>query len=142
MNQDQRVLGVVSLGGALGALLRAGVEQRLAGGGRAGDFPWSTLGINASGSLALAMLTVLTVTLSAAWWVKPALGTGVLGGFTTFSAYVVVAQVLQLGGALGVAVAYVVLTPVVCVAAAWLGAHVPGVLGLPHGHAPLARMQE
>lgn len=141
MNQDQRLFVVVSLGGALGALLRAGVEQRL-GGGRAGDFPWSTLGINATGSFALALVTVLTVTLPAAWWVKPALGTGVLGGFTTFSAYVVMAQVQQLDGALGVALAYVMLTPVVCVAAAWLGAHVPAVFGLPHGHAPLARMQE
>ncbi|MGC1207913.1 MAG: CrcB family protein [Ornithinimicrobium sp.] len=140
MNQDQQVLAVVSCGGAAGALLRAGVEQLL--GGQAGGFPWSTLGINASGSFALAMLTVLSVTLPAAWWVKPALGTGVLGGFTTFSAYVVMAQVIQLGGALGVAVAYVVLTPVACVAAAWLGAHVPGALGLPHGHVPLARMQE
>lgn len=142
MNRDRRVLVAVSLGGAVGALLRAEVERRCAGGGQAADFPWSTLSINASGSFALAFLTVLTVTLRSAWWVKPALGTGVIGGFTTFSAYVVIAQVLQLDGAIGVAVAYVVLTPIVCVAAAWLGAHAPGVLGLPHGHAPLARAQE
>ncbi|MGB3762718.1 MAG: CrcB family protein [Ornithinimicrobium sp.] len=142
MNRGRRVLLVVSLGGAAGSVLRAAVEQRLSGDGVAAGFPWSTLAINTTGSFALALLTVLTVTLRSAWWVKPALGTGVLGGFTTFSAYVVMAQVLQLDGSWPTAAAYLLLTPVVCVVGAWLGAHVPGLLGLPHGHAPLARAQE
>ncbi|MGB3594870.1 MAG: CrcB family protein [Ornithinimicrobium sp.] len=142
MSDDRRVLLAVSLGGAAGAVLRADVEQRLSGNGAATGFPWSTLGINATGSFALALLTVITVSLPSAWWVKPTLGTGVLGGFTTFSTYVVMAQVLQLDGSLLTAAAYLLLTPVVCVAGAWLGAHVPGLVGLPHGHAPLARAQE
>ncbi|MGB3828785.1 MAG: CrcB family protein [Ornithinimicrobium sp.] len=139
MKQGQRVLIAVSLGGAVGALLRAEVERRLGGG--IGTFPWSTLGINVVGSFGLGMVTLLTVGLRI-WWVKPALGTGVLGGFTTFSSYVVVAHMLQLDGQATVALVYAVLTPISCVAAAWLGVHAPRLFGLPYGHAPRAREQE
>ncbi len=140
MRRDLQVLGAVAAGGALGASARAGMEQGW--GQTAGTFPWTTLGINVVGSFLLGMLTVLTATFASTWWVKPSLGTGALGGFTTFSAYVLWASELAVGNNTALAAGYLVATPVVCVAAAWLGAHAPVVLGLPHGHPPLARNQE
>lgn len=140
MSQERQVLAVVAAGGALGAMARAGVQQRW--GEAAGTFPWATFSINVLGCLLLGMLTVLTTVLATKWWVKPFLGAGLLGGFTTFSAYVVWAGQLALGDNLALAAGYVAVTPVICVAAAWLGAHAPAALGLPHGHAPLARAQE
>lgn len=140
MSRKQGVLAVVAAGGAVGALARAGVQTRWSE--PAGAFPWATLGINVLGCFLLGMLTVLTTVLVARWWVRPLLGTGFLGGFTTFSSYVVWADQLALSESLMLAAGYVVVTPATCVAAAWAGSHAPAVLGLPHGHAPLARVQE
>ncbi|MGB5951236.1 MAG: CrcB family protein [Ornithinimicrobium sp.] len=140
MSRQQHVLAVVAAGGAIGSLVRASVQQTWVE--SAGTFPWVTLGINIVGCFCLGMLTVLAAVRSSPWWVTPFLGTGLLGGFTTFSAYVVWAGELALSDNLTLAVGYVALTPAICVSAAWLGAHAPGALGMPHGHAPLARTQE
>jgi len=81
-------LFLVAAGGAIGASLRHGVNLaglRLLGPG----FPWSTLFVNIIGSLAMGLL--------AGWLARRAglgstelrlfLATGILGGFTTFSAF-------------------------------------------------------
>jgi CrcB protein len=60
--------------------------------------------------------------------VRPFLGVGVLGGFTTFSTYAVDALFLADAGRVGVAVVYVVLTPVVAVLACAAGAMLARVL--------------
>jgi len=140
MTPGQRVLCAVAAGGATGAVLRAAVETNFGSDGAPGAFPWSTLAINVVGSLLLGALATLAV--SMAWWVRPFLGTGVLGGFTTFSAYAAASSVLFLDGAVGAGVGYVVATPVVCVAAAALGAHLPTVLGLSQNAPPKAAGQE
>ncbi|MFI9725988.1 fluoride efflux transporter FluC [Streptomyces sp. NPDC052092] len=91
------VVAVVAAGGAVGALLRY-VASRLWRNGsdahaiwRTGEaaFPWTTLVVNAVGCF---LMGVLTVALKerfthASRLVNPFLGTGVLGGFTTFSSY-------------------------------------------------------
>ncbi|WP_084219454.1 fluoride efflux transporter FluC [Spirillospora albida] len=81
-------LGAIALGGALGALARAGVT---AGVPRPpGGFPWAVLGVNTTGCLLIGALMVLVAeTPRAPRLARPFLGTGVLGGFTTFSAYAV-----------------------------------------------------
>ncbi len=140
MSQGMRVLCAVALGGAAGAIARAAIEQWLGGG--ASSVPWSTLSINALGSFLLGMLTVLTTAFSVQWWVKPALGTGLLGGFTTFSAYIVSSLTLPTEGTALSALAYLVLTPLACVGAAALGARSPGLLGLHSGAPPPAQEQE
>jgi fluoride exporter len=54
-----------------------------------GRYPWTTFGINVSGAFVLALLLVLILE---AWeaptWLRPLVGTGFLGAFTTFSAVV------------------------------------------------------
>jgi fluoride exporter len=81
-----RVLGVVALGGAAGALARYGVSLLLPT--EPGRFPLGTFGINVAGCFLIGVLMVLvTEAFRAHPLVRPALGTGVLGGFTTFSTY-------------------------------------------------------
>ncbi len=75
----------VALGGALGASLRFLVSLsalRLIGPG----FPWATLFVNVAGSLAMGVLA-MTVAGKDPGRVQLFLMTGVLGGFTTFSAF-------------------------------------------------------
>ena len=75
----------VALGGAVGAVLRyltnVGV-MRLIGPG----FPWGTLIVNIAGSFAMGVLVVVLAHKGGMRF-APLLMTGVLGGFTTFSAF-------------------------------------------------------
>jgi fluoride exporter len=81
-----RTIAVVAAGSALGALARYGLL--LAWPTRPGAFPWGTFVVNVSGCLAIGVLMVLVTELRPAHpLVRPFLGTGVLGGFTTFSTY-------------------------------------------------------
>ncbi|MFG2293017.1 fluoride efflux transporter FluC [Streptomyces sp. NPDC048603] len=82
-----RVLAVVAVGGALGAVARYGVS--LLWPGAPGGFPWATFWINVTGCALIGVLMVLVSEggRTAHALVRPFLGTGVLGGFTTFSAY-------------------------------------------------------
>ena len=76
----------VAAGGALGALARYGLL--LAWPTRPGAFPWGTFAINVAGCFAIGVLMVVVTELRPAHpLVRPFLGTGVLGGFTTFSTY-------------------------------------------------------
>ncbi|MFJ6696959.1 CrcB family protein [Streptomyces sp. NPDC091272] len=81
------VLGAVSAGGALGALTR--YAALLAWPAPAGAVPWVVLGINVLGSALIGVLMVLVAEggRGAHPLVRPFLGVGVLGGFTSFSTY-------------------------------------------------------
>ena len=76
------LLLVVAAGGGIGAVARYGVEVALPYG--RSDLPVSTLLVNVVGCL---LLGVLVAGWSHATWMRPFLGTGVLGGFTTFSTF-------------------------------------------------------
>ncbi len=98
---------LVFVGGGLGAALRHGVNLAALRAG-ATAFPYGTLGINVAGSLAMGA--------AVAWFavrgdVGPAarlfLATGVLGGFTTFSAFSLDAVQLVQRGQPGLAALYV-----------------------------------
>jgi CrcB protein len=93
-------------GGVLGALARWGVGLALPH--DTGSWPWATLLVNLTGCL---LLGVLIAALFARHpdhpWLRPFLGTGVLGGFTTFSAFAVDTVQLADAGAVGAAVGYV-----------------------------------
>ena len=113
-------LVAVAVGGALGALLRWALELALP---VRDGWPWATLLANVLGSAALGWLVVHDDRHRHPRWVRPAVGTGLLGGFTTFSTYAVQVALLGRVDPL-VALVYLVVTAVLCVAAAALGARV------------------
>lgn len=94
---------LASAGGALGALARWGVAEALPR--SPGGWPWSTLAVNLAGCLLIGLLLAV-VSRSSAAWASPFLGVGVLGGFTTYSAFAV--EVLELAaGAPALAAGYI-----------------------------------
>ena len=98
----------VALGGAIGASLRflAGVGiLRLVG----SSFPLAIFGINVLGSLLMGMFVVFAAHRGFTQ-LNPFVLTGLLGGFTTFSAFSLEAVSLFERGAFGLAVLYVSLS--------------------------------
>lgn len=67
----------VALGGAIGSVLRHAAVTAFGA-------PWAVMAVNVAGSFAIGLLFV---TLAARAQLSPLLMTGVLGGFTTFSAF-------------------------------------------------------
>jgi CrcB protein len=113
-------LAAVAAGGAAGALGRYGLGLAFPHG--TGTFPWATFTINVTGCLLIGALIVLVTEWRAAHpIVRPLLGTGVLGGYTTFSTYAVDAHQMLGAGRISAAAAYVVGTLVAAVTATWLG---------------------
>jgi CrcB protein len=109
-------LVAVALGGSAGALLRWLLELGLPAGS---GWPWATLLANVLGSAALGWLVARDELHPVRGWLRAGAGTGLLGGFTTFSTYAV--QVAVLGrGEPGLAAGYLVVTPLLCVTAAAL----------------------
>lgn len=99
------VLIAIAVGGALGACARYGIGLAFPSGPT--GFPWATFWVNVSGCFLIGILMVFVTDL---WTrqrlVRPFLGVGVLGGFTTFSTYVVDIQRLVNNGASGIALLY------------------------------------
>lgn len=81
------LIPLVACAGAIGALLRLLVGEVVPEQGM--KFPWTTLAINLSGSAALGLLVGITsIRVNTPRWVLPALGTGLLGSYTTFSSVI------------------------------------------------------
>ncbi len=97
---------LAALGGVLGALARWAVAEALPR--TPHGWPWATLAVNLVGCLLIGVLiAVLAARRPDDERVRTFLGAGVLGGFTTFSAFAVeVADLLRAGSA-GVAAVYV-----------------------------------
>ena len=107
-----KTLIMVALGGALGASLRFLV-------GLAVGFPLGTLAVNVTGSLAIGLVWVLLAEKSPL--LLPFLMTGLLGGFTTFSAFSLDTLRLLETGRAGVAFSYVGASVILSLAACLLG---------------------
>lgn len=126
------VLVVIAAGGVLGAEARYGVGVALPH--TSSQFPLSTLLINTTGCLLLGVLMVIVTELrSPHRLVRPFLGVGVLGGYTTFSSFAVDVQNLVAAGRATVGLAYWSLTLVAGWTAVWLGVHAARRLGSPTG---------
>ncbi len=95
----------VALGGALGAVLRylASIASVHAFGHH---FPWGTLFVNVVGSFVIGVFAVLLVARGGQGW-SPLLMTGLMGGFTTFSAFSLDAAGLMGRGESALAAGYV-----------------------------------
>ncbi|MEP7351173.1 MAG: CrcB family protein [Sphingorhabdus sp.] len=88
---------LVMSGGALGAAMRFGLARALPVG--AGGWPWPTFAVNVIGGFAMGVLAAWLLRGDiAAIPLRLFLGVGVLGGFTTFSAFSLeMAQMVQRG---------------------------------------------
>ena len=83
--------GLVALGGGVGAVLRYQAGRGLTallGVAAVSAFPWATLFVNVSGSMAMGLLAgwLARHGMGGETW-RLLVGTGLLGGFTTFSAF-------------------------------------------------------
>lgn len=97
----------VMVGGALGAGARHLVGQAMLA--RLGPgFPWWTLSINIAGSLCMGLLIGLLAKTGASETTRLFAGVGVLGGFTTFSAFSMEFWLLFERGQSAQAAAYIV----------------------------------
>jgi CrcB protein len=111
----------VAVGGAIGATLRFAFGAwalRTLGGG----FPWGTLGVNVIGGFAMGALAVMLVERAGAPRLAPFLLTGVLGGFTTFSAFSLDALLMAERGEAAKAALYVAASVALSIGALWAGA--------------------
>ncbi|MDE0659331.1 MAG: fluoride efflux transporter CrcB [Gammaproteobacteria bacterium] len=115
----------VAAGGACGAVLRYCVQAMASG----TEFPWGTLLVNIAGCLAIGL--AIGCFAGATWFEtvgRPLLVAGVLGGFTTFSAFSVDTVLLWEQRRVVAAVAYVVSSVACCLLAAAVGYRVAGAL--------------
>jgi CrcB protein len=122
------LLPAVAAGGAAGACLRwlLGTGFPVADGG----FPWTTFAINVTGSVLLALLPAVPA-IRRHPLLPPALGTGLLGGFTTLSTYSEETRALLASGHTGTASAYLLGTLAACL----VGVAVADLLSTPSARA-------
>ncbi|SFL82253.1 CrcB protein [Bradyrhizobium sp. NFR13] len=112
---------LVFIGGGLGATLRHVINvtcARCMGTG----FPWSTFIINVTGSTVMGLIAgylAFKGEASQPW--RLFLMTGILGGYTTFSAFSLDAALLYERGELGLAAAYVLGSVVLSIAGLFAG---------------------
>ena len=113
-------VALVAIGGAVGAVARYELTVELPV--HAGRFPYTTFGINVAGALMLGfLLEWLARHRPANETLRPLLGIGVLGAFTTFSTVCTETSLLGRDGHYGIAAVYVVLTIAVGLGAVVLG---------------------
>jgi CrcB protein len=114
------VVAVISVGGALGSLARWAVAEALPH--PPDGFAWSTLIENVSGALLLGALMVLVLEV---WpttrYVRPFFGVGVLGGYTTFSTYMLDTRAMLAAGNGAPALLYLFGTLLAGLLAVWVG---------------------
>lgn len=122
MLQDIRHAGLVALGGAIGAVIRFAISLGVGRMVGPRGVPAATLGINLLGSFVIGYLAVSLASPDAGgsksrlFWM-----TGVLGGFTTFSAFSLETNTMLDDGRRGLALAYVAASVVGCIASAAVG---------------------
>ncbi len=113
----------VALGSGVGGaarLLCSDIAERLVGIG----FPWGTLSVNVFGSLLIGVMAALVVPagrLEPGGTLQQFLMVGVLGGYTTFSAFSLQTLDLVRNGHLGKAAGYVAASVVLCLIAVAVG---------------------
>jgi CrcB protein len=110
----------VAIGGGVGSVLRYLLSQAFPAGH---GFPWAIFAVNVSGCFALGLLMVYLLDV----WrprrlLRPLLGVGLLGGYTTFSTYTAGVVLLIRAHALALADGYALTSVVAGLVAVWCGA--------------------
>jgi CrcB protein len=114
---------LVFVGAGIGGALRHGVNlgcARVCG----AAFPWGTLTVNVVGSLAMGLIAGWLTFKAQAAWAQPLrlfLTTGILGGFTTFSAFSLDSALLWERGETTLALVYVLGSVILSLAALAIG---------------------
>jgi fluoride exporter len=111
-------IALVMAGGALGAALRYGVGLSLAA---RGSWPWGTLAVNVIGGFLMGLLAVAVLRGDVSEQMRLFAGVGLLGGFTTFSAFSLETLHMIEGGHWIMAGGYAVVSVAASVAALALG---------------------
>ena len=109
----------VALGSALGGVARYGVARLWPM--VPGAWPVATMAVNFAGSLAIGLLSALLAARGGGDTARLFWMTGVLGGFTTYSAFALETVTLAAAGAAGRAAIYVAATVALCLVAAVAG---------------------
>ena len=120
MTDHTRDLILIATGGAVGSLARHTVG-RLVGPESGSGFPWHTFVVNVSGAFVLGLLLVIAARQGWPGWWRPLLGVGLLGGYTTFSAFSLEAADLILRGNVALAAGYMTASALSAVAGALAG---------------------
>lgn len=121
-HRDPLLLGVVFIGGAVGTAIRSLLDDAFAG--PSGSWPWTTLLINLTGAFLLGLLLEGLVRsgedTGTRRLARLGIGTGLMGGYTTYSTFMVETTGLSWPMATG----YVVATVVAGALLAWAGIRV------------------
>ena len=116
---------LVALGGAVGSLARYQVGRgmtRLLGPQQVATFPWATLAVNVAGSLAMGLLAgwlARSGEIGETW--RLLVGVGLLGGFTTFSAFSLELMMLIERGQASTAFVYAAVSVLAGLSALYIG---------------------
>lgn len=108
---------LVGAGSAIGGVLRHALAQYITA-NEPGEFPWGILAVNLIGCLLMGVAFALVERTP----LKLLVMTGLLGGFTTFSAFSAISMELAMKGRWDLAGAYVTASVVGCLLAVWIGA--------------------
>ena len=113
---------LVGIGGFIGSVARHQLGLVVLQFGAPPRFPWATFAVNVLGCLVVGLLAGVVARSDALGAeARLFLFTGVLGGFTTYSTFGLEAVQLMRRGDWGVAMAYVVASIVLGLAAVWIG---------------------
>ena len=113
-------VSLVALGGAIGAACRYLMGVGVMGLTRPADFPVAVLSVNVIGSFLMGVFVVAAAQ-KGLTHLSPFIITGILGGFTTFSAFSLEAVTLMERGQIAAAGAYVALSVVLSIGGLMLG---------------------
>jgi CrcB protein len=126
---DPAVLGAIAAGGVVGAEARYGMSVWLPH--QRGQWAGSTWLVNISGCFLIGVLMIVITELASPHrLVRPFLGVGILGGYTTFSTAMVDVQEMAVAGHGGLALGYLGATVAAALVATFLGATLARASGL------------